>query len=115
MPASALRFKRFGWYAPKLNASGANASGTVITVPFTGDPLTAGALTPSQFTCLVAGASRAVTGATAAATSLTVQLVSGPTTGQSVSLSYAGGGAAPLKDAQGDLVPAFTIPVPNWN
>jgi uncharacterized repeat protein (TIGR02059 family) len=109
MPAQALRFKQFGWNAPKVNPVGAGVTGAALTIPFTQDALVAGAVTPTQFTVTVAGAGRAVNAASVAGAILTLTLASAVTAGQAVKVVYAGGGAAPLKDAAGDLVPPFTI------
>jgi uncharacterized repeat protein (TIGR02059 family) len=113
MVAQALRFKLFGWYSPKVSNFGATVVGAALVVPITGGVPVAGAVTPSQFTCLVNGASRAVSAATVVGQNCNLTLASAVTTGQTVTVSYSGGGAAPLKDAAGNLTPAFTVAVQN--
>lgn len=113
MPAQALRHKAFGWNAPRTNIYGATVNGTALVIPFVGDALVAGAVTIAQFTCLVNGVSRTISAAVAAAASVTLTLASAVTNGQTVTVSYVQGGAAPLKDAAGDLTPSFSMTVKN--
>ena len=109
MPASALRHKAFGWAGPQPARYSATVSGTSFVIPITGGVPVAGAVTPTQFTCTVAGVARGVTGATVAGQNCTLTLASAATAGQLVVVTYAGGGAAPLKNAAGDLTPPFTV------
>ncbi len=109
MPASALRHVQFGWKAPQVARYSATVSGTSFVVPLTGGTPVAGAVTPTQFTCTVAGVARGVTAASVTGQNLTLTLASAATAGQLVVVSYAGGGAAPLKDAAGNLTPPFTV------
>jgi uncharacterized repeat protein (TIGR02059 family) len=116
--AQALRFKQFGWNAPRVNPFGAGVNGAALTIPFspasTGqDPPIPGAVTPAQFTVLVNGVSRAVNAANVAGVVLTLTLAAAVTNGQTVTVQYVGGGANPLKDAQGDLVAPFSMSVKN--
>lgn len=113
MVAQALRFKLFGWLSPRVSEFAATVVGTAMVVPITGGTPVVGAVTASQFTCLVNGASRGISAATVAGQNCNITLASAVTTGQTVTLSYAGGGAAPLKDAAGNLTPPFTITVKN--
>ena len=113
MVAQALRFKQFGWSAPRVSAFGATVNGTAMVVPFTQDTPVAGAVTIASLTCLVNGVTRGITVATVAGANLNITLASAVTAGQTVRLSYSGSGAAPLQDAAGDLVPAFSIDVRN--
>lgn len=113
MVAQALRFKQFGWLAPKVSDFGATVNGTAMVVPFVGDVPVAGAVTIASFTCLVNGVNRGISVATVAGANLNITLASAVTNGQTVKLSYTGTGAAPLKDAAGDLTPAFAIDVRN--
>ncbi len=116
MVAQALRFKQFGWdvaaLAPKpgLNPT---VNGAALTIPFSGPSLVAGATTVSQWSATVNGANAPITSATASAASVAVVLTTPVTNGQTVRVRYVGGGAAPLKDASNNLVPAFNIPVNN--
>lgn len=109
MVAQALRFKQFGWLAPRVGQHNATVNGTAVTIPFSQGTLVAGAVTPSQFTCTVAGVSRGVSSATVAGANLGLVLASAVTAGQVVKVAYAGGGAAPLKNAAGDLVAPFSV------
>jgi uncharacterized repeat protein (TIGR02059 family) len=113
MVAQALRFRLFGWLAPQVASNSATVNGVSLVIPLTqGTPL-AGAVTPSQFTVLVNGVSRGVSAATVAGQNCTLTLASAVTNGQAVKASYAGGGAAPLKNAAGELTPPFSINVTN--
>jgi uncharacterized repeat protein (TIGR02059 family) len=108
-----LRFKQFGWLAPAVNPYGATVNGTSLVIPLAGDAPVAGVVTPSQFVCTVAGAGRGVSSATVAGQNCTLVLASAVTNGQAVKVQYVGGGAAPLKDAAGDLTPPFVVDVKN--
>ena len=70
-------------------------------------------MTIASFACLVNGVARGITVATVVGQNLNITLASAVTAGQTVKLSYTGTGAAPLKDAAGDNVPAFAIDVRN--
>jgi uncharacterized repeat protein (TIGR02059 family) len=113
MVAQALRFRLFGWLAPQVARFSATVNGTSLVIPLTqGVPL-AGAVTASQFTVTVNGVTRGVSTATVAGQNCTLVLASAVTNGQTVKVSYAGGGAAPLKNTAGDLTPPFAIDVTN--
>jgi hypothetical protein len=115
MVAQALRFKQFGWYAPRVSPNAATVNGTAVVVPVIGGagaPV-AGAVTPSQFSCLVDGVARGVSAATVAGQNCNITLASAVTNGQKVTVTYVGGGASPLKDAAGNLTPPFTVSVTN--
>lgn len=109
MPAAALRFKQFGWLAPRVGQFAAIVNGTAVTIPFTQGTLVAGAVTASQFAVTVNGTARGVSSATVAGANLGLVLASAVTAGQVVKVSYAGGGAAPLKNAAGELVAPFAV------
>jgi len=109
----ALRFKQFGWLSPQVSRFAATVNGTAMVVPITGGVPVAGAVTIAAFACLVNGVSRGISVATVVGQNLTITLASAVTNGQTVTLSYNGGGAAPLKDAAGNITPPFTIEVKN--
>ena len=113
MVAQALRFKQFGWSAPQVSRYAATVNGTSLVIPITGGTPVAGAVTNTQFVCTVNGVARGVTAATVAGQNCTLTLASAVTAGQTVVVSYTGGGAAPLKNAAGDLTPPFTVAVTN--
>lgn len=113
MVAQALRFKQFGWLAPRVSEFGATVNGTAMVVPLVGDTPVAGAVTIASFACTVDGVARGISVATVSGANLNITLASAVTAGQVVRLSYSGSGAAPLKDAAGDLTPAFTVNVKN--
>ncbi len=113
MVAQALRFKQFGWLSPKVSDFAATVNGTAMVVPITGGVPVAGAVTIASFACTVDGVARGISVAAVSGQNLNITLASAVTAGQVVRLSYNGGGAAPLKDAAGNLTPAFTVSVKN--
>lgn len=113
MVAQALRFRLFGWLSPQVSRFAATVNGTAMVVPITGGVPTAGAVTIASFQCLVNGVARTISVASVTGQNLNITLASAVTAGQTVTLSYSGSGAAPLKDAAGNLTPAFAIAVTN--
>jgi uncharacterized repeat protein (TIGR02059 family) len=113
MVAQALRFRLYGWLAPQVSANQATVNGTSLVIPLTQGVPAAGAVTANQFTVTVNGVARGVSTATVAGQNCTLVLASAVTNGQTVKVSYAGGGAVPLKNAAGDLTPPFAISVTN--
>jgi hypothetical protein len=114
--AQALRFIQFGWNAANLAPKpGGNpgVNGASLTIPFSGPSLVAGALTLAQWSATVNGVNAPLTSATAAAALVTVVLTTPVVNGQTVRVRYVSGGAAPLKEAGGNLVPSFNLPVIN--
>ena len=116
MVAQALRFIQFGWNAANLApkpSSNPTVNGANCLIPFSGAALVAGATTLSQWSATVNGVNAPLTSATAAAALVTVVFTTPVVNGQTVRVRYVGGGAAPLKDASGNLVPAFNTQVQN--
>ena len=115
MVAQALRFKQFGWLAPRPSRYAATVNGTALNLPIVDGTPTAGVLTPGPFNVLVDGVNRAITSATVTGQNLAIVLTAAVTAGQKVVLNYQGdiGQGAPLKNAAGDMTPPFNVAVTN--
>jgi uncharacterized repeat protein (TIGR02059 family) len=112
--AQALRYAQFGWYAPRAGIYGAACNGTTLTIPFSQAALSpVGALTAAQWAVTADGVSKTVSAAAVTNAALVTLTIAAVTNGQAVRVSYTKGGAAPLKDAAGNLTPSFSTDVKN--
>jgi len=115
MASFPVRRSWFAWANPNAPAQGGakTATGSTVTLGFTGgNPLPASP-TVSQFTATVAGAARAVNAAACSGANLVLTLASAVTAGQAVVVTYKPGGieSGRLKDAQGDHISGFTASI----
>jgi uncharacterized repeat protein (TIGR02059 family) len=111
MASSVIRRAWFGWLNPNAPAQSGARTATASSVALT----FSGAILPAspaigQFAVTVNAVARGVTAAAVAGSVLTLTLASAVTAGQSIIVTYTPGGVSPLKDADGDLISAFTTP-----